>query len=55
MGHSSSDAAAKDVQIIQFKEECALDMGQRVNDMNALLVDAQKKWSEEECVLSTER
>ena len=39
MGQRSSDAVAKDAQIMLTKEECALGMEQRSSD--AVLTDAQ--------------
>ena len=41
MGHSSSGAAKKDVQIRFRKEECARCMGQRSSGNDAVLKDAQ--------------
>ena len=43
--------AVKDVQTKLRKVECAKGMGQRSNDMNALLTGAQILSSEEECAL----
>jgi len=51
MGHSPNDAAEKDAQIMFRKEECALDMGQRLSPNDAAEKDAQILSRKEECVL----
>ena len=45
----SNDAAVMDVLIMSSVEECALDMGQRLNSNDAAVRDAQIMSSEEEC------
>ena len=41
MGQKSNDAVVKDVQIMLRKEECASNMGQRLNTKDAAVMDAQ--------------
>ena len=49
MGHKSSDAAGKDVQIILWEEECAWGTGQRPNENCAAVRGAQIEPTQEEC------
>ena len=51
MGQRSKYAAVKDAQIMLRKEECALDMGQRLSANYAAVKDAQIKLRKEECAL----
>ena len=47
MGHSSKDAAARDVQTLLSKEEFALDTGQKSRD--AAVKDVQIQLKKEMC------
>ena len=49
MGHSSSDAAAKDVKMVLLEEECVKYMVQRSSVNYASAKDAQTMLGKEEC------